>query len=167
MGPRDCAARLSILRLCYLNSDVFIDLNGAVSLGDQVTVGHHVRFISSSYTVGPSSHRCGIPTHAPIRVEDGCWIGSGAVLLPGNHLCGYGAIVAAGAVVTCDAAPNAMVGGVLAKLIRLLPPESYGAPDGPPRLWDFRRSGPSHAVLDSVSIVVGAGALQRTLIEHE
>ena len=53
----------------------------------------------------------------PVRVGDGADIGVNAVLLPGVTV-GPGAIVCAGAVVTKDVPPMAIVAGVPAKLLR-------------------------------------------------
>jgi acetyltransferase-like isoleucine patch superfamily enzyme len=53
----------------------------------------------------------------PVRVHDGADIGVNAVLLPGVTV-GKGAIVGAGAVVTKDVAPYAIVAGVPAKFLR-------------------------------------------------
>ena len=53
----------------------------------------------------------------PIVVDDDVWIGYGATVLSGVHI-GQGAVIAAGAVVTKDVPPYAVVGGVPAKLIR-------------------------------------------------
>lgn len=52
-----------------------------------------------------------------ICVDDDVWIGLGAIILSGVHI-GQGAVVAAGAVVTKDVPPYAIVGGVPAKVIR-------------------------------------------------
>lgn len=52
-----------------------------------------------------------------IVVDDDVWIGFGATILSGVHV-GQGAIIAAGAVVTKDVPPYAIVGGVPAKIIR-------------------------------------------------
>lgn len=52
-----------------------------------------------------------------IVVDDDVWIGYGAVVLSGVHI-GQGAIVAAGAVVTSDVPPYAIVGGVPAKILK-------------------------------------------------
>lgn len=52
-----------------------------------------------------------------VEIGNDVWIGSGALLLPGVHI-GDGAIIAAGAVVTKDVEPYAIVGGVPAKIIR-------------------------------------------------
>lgn len=52
-----------------------------------------------------------------VDIGNDVWIGAGAIILQGVRV-GDGAIVAAGAVVTKDVEPYAIVGGVPAKLIR-------------------------------------------------
>lgn len=52
-----------------------------------------------------------------ILVDDDVWIGYGATILSGVHI-GQGAVIAAGALVTKDVEPYAIVGGVPAKTIR-------------------------------------------------
>ena len=52
-----------------------------------------------------------------IIVDDDVWIGYGATIMSGVHI-GQGAVVAAGAVVTKDVPPYAIVGGVPAKVIK-------------------------------------------------
>lgn len=52
-----------------------------------------------------------------ITVDDDAWIGYGATVMSGVHI-GQGAVVAAGAVVTKDVPPYAIVGGVPAKVIK-------------------------------------------------
>ena len=58
----------------------------------------------------------GIAT-ADVTVEDDCWIGYRAILLPGVRV-GRGTVVGAGAVVTQDLPPMVVAGGVPAKVIR-------------------------------------------------
>ena len=55
-------------------------------------------------------------SYAPVIIEEDCWIGSHAVILKGVTI-GEGAVVAAGAVVTRDVPPYAVVGGIPAKVI--------------------------------------------------
>lgn len=52
-----------------------------------------------------------------IIIDDDVWIGYGATIMSGVHI-GQGAVVAAGAVVTKDIPPYAIVGGVPAKVIK-------------------------------------------------
>lgn len=52
-----------------------------------------------------------------IIVDDDVWLGTNAVILSGVHI-GQGAVVAAGAVVTNDVPPYAVVGGIPAKILK-------------------------------------------------
>lgn len=58
-----------------------------------------------------------------IVIEDDVWVGSGAVVLDGVRV-GQGAVVAAGAVVNKDVPPRTVVGGVPAKVLKHITPES-------------------------------------------
>ena len=51
-------------------------------------------------------------------IEDNCWIGANAVIVNGVTV-GHDVVVAAGAVVTKDVPPFAVVAGVPAKVIRM------------------------------------------------
>ncbi|MDE6603995.1 MAG: CatB-related O-acetyltransferase [Lachnospiraceae bacterium] len=53
----------------------------------------------------------------PVVIGNDVWIGANVCILPGVRV-GDGAVIAAGAVVTKDVAPYAIVGGVPAKVIR-------------------------------------------------
>lgn len=58
-----------------------------------------------------------IRNNPPIIIGNDVWIGANVCILPGVHI-GDGAILAAGAVVTKDVEPYAIVGGVPAKVIK-------------------------------------------------
>ncbi|WCE29858.1 CatB-related O-acetyltransferase [Vibrio sp. SCSIO 43137] len=58
-----------------------------------------------------------ITNNEKIIIGNDVWIGSNVILLPGINI-GDGAIIAAGAVVTKDVPPYAIVGGVPAKIIK-------------------------------------------------
>ena len=107
---------------CFLNSPLFIDAAGPVSIGDNVSLGHHVVIITSDHALGPSWFRAGTLQVAPVTIGNGAWIAAGVTLLPGVTI-GPGAVVAAGAVVTRDVPPDTLVGGIPAKLIKTLAPE--------------------------------------------
>ena len=57
-----------------------------------------------------------MPVSSPVIIEDYVFIGPRSIILPGVKI-GKGAVVAAGAVVSKDVAPYAIVGGVPAKII--------------------------------------------------
>ena len=53
----------------------------------------------------------------PVKIEDGVWIGGGAIILPGVTI-GRNAVIGAGAVVTKDVPANAVAIGSPAKVLR-------------------------------------------------
>lgn len=86
---------------------------GGVTIGNQVMVAHGSQIISAGHRIpeaGESMRFSGLDV-APVVIEDGVWIGGGAIVLPGVTI-GRGAVIAAGAVVTKDVAPDAIVAGV-------------------------------------------------------
>ncbi len=60
--------------------------------------------------------------YAPVKIGNHVWIGSNAAVLSGVSI-GDWAVVAAGAVVTKDVPPLAVVGGVPAKVIKKISSE--------------------------------------------
>jgi acetyltransferase-like isoleucine patch superfamily enzyme len=54
---------------------------------------------------------------SPVIIEEDCWLGTGAIVLPGVRI-GKGSIVAAGAVVTKDIPPFSVAIGVPARVAR-------------------------------------------------
>ena len=105
--PMEIGAHTVINRRCTL------DGRGGLRIGSNVSVSPEVMLITSH-------HLKDDPTFAVedkgIVIEDYVWVGCRATILPGVTI-GRGAVVAAGAVVTKDVAPYAIVGGVPAKVI--------------------------------------------------
>lgn len=86
---------------------------------------HHFLYRSASYWEGLEDDADFFAARAARRTVLGpdCWVGHGAIIKP-DVTVGAGAIVAAGAVVTKDVAPFAVMGGVSASLIRYrFPPD--------------------------------------------
>ena len=94
-----------------------------VSIGERCSIGAYVTLMSAT---GPDNSvlarhpeiQSAIKT-APIVIGDDCWIGSGAIILPGLTL-GAGCVVAAGAVVTKDVGEREVVVGIPARVQRRL-----------------------------------------------
>jgi maltose O-acetyltransferase len=88
-------------------------LYGAVTIGEEVMLGPEVTILSANHHYAELDRPIGwqgmTPERAP-RIEDGAWIGTKAIILPGRVI-GKGAVVGAGSVVTRDVAPFAIVGG--------------------------------------------------------
>ena len=87
--------------------------HGGLTIGDEVMIAHGAQIISAGHRIpeaGSTMRFSGLEV-APIVIEDGAWIGAGAIVLPGVRV-GRGAVVAAGAVVTRDVEPGTIVAGV-------------------------------------------------------
>lgn len=95
-------------------------INGTCTIGKYVMMGTDVVVITRNHafdrTDVPMMEQ-GFEAERPVVIGDDVWIGDRVVILPGVHV-GEGSILAAGAVVTKDVPPYAIVGGVPAKVIK-------------------------------------------------
>lgn len=90
-----------------------------LAIGDHCMIGGGVLIcgVNHGYTMRGVPMRHQPVKSAPIVIGQDVWIGMGAIILPGVTL-GDGSIVGAGAVVTSDVPPGAMVSGVPARLVK-------------------------------------------------
>jgi len=117
---RDGRPTLRIGDHTYIGRMVHINAWQDVEIGTDVLIGDRVTILDADHHFGdvkvPIRHQ-GDSFMGPVKLETGCWIGSGAVILPGVTI-GRNAVVAANAVVTRDVPECTLVGGVPAKIIR-------------------------------------------------
>ena len=109
----------SIGRNCKIQSHTFIC--EGVTIEDEVFVGHGVMFINDLYPRATSDSG-GLQTEAdwqvvPTVVKTKASLGSNATILCGITI-GEGAVVGAGSVVTRDVAPNTIVAGNPARVLK-------------------------------------------------
>jgi maltose O-acetyltransferase len=120
IGPGYAAARLSVGTGCLIGHDVTFGLDGEISLGRNVSVGPYCRLYTATHRIGAHRRRMDpLVLARTIVVEDGVWIGMGALILPGVRL-GAGSVVSAGAVVTRDVPPDTLVAGNPAIVVEAL-----------------------------------------------
>jgi len=111
---------LRIGRRSQVGIGCHFSLNAPVTIGDNVVFGHYVRILTDTHAIGPAGRRCGERVPQPVVIEDGVWIASNVTILPGVTI-GAGSVVASGSVVARSVPPNRLVGGVPAKVLRVLP----------------------------------------------
>jgi acetyltransferase-like isoleucine patch superfamily enzyme len=119
------SGRIVIGDWCYVGPDSRLGALESIEVGNRVFISHGVQvFDNNSHSLSASERheryrelRTGgrhlIPeqvAHRPVRIEDDVWIGFNAAVLKGVTL-GRGAVVGAGAVVTHDVPPYAVVVG--------------------------------------------------------
>jgi len=103
---------------------------GRITFGEKALLAPRVTVTASNYGIAR-----GVPpmdqakNEQDIRIGSGTWLGADVVVLAGVTI-GDGAIVAAGAVVTKDVLPDAIVGGVPAKILGFRP-DAAGAASAP------------------------------------
>ena len=101
--------KLRIGNYCSIAEGVMFLLSGEHSIDTITSFPFKVKVLKMCELEGRS--------RGDIVVDDDVWIGYGATIMSGVHI-GQGAVVAAGAVVTKDVPPYAIVGGVPAKVIK-------------------------------------------------
>ena len=102
-----------------VNYRCFFDGAAPIRIGKNCGIGMEVMFCTSTHEIGPAFERAGSDSPGPITVGDGCWIGARSVIMPGVTI-GNGCVIATGAIVNRDCAPNGLYAGVPAKRIKEL-----------------------------------------------
>lgn len=101
--------RISFGSDVLISHRAFLQGAGGIQFGSKIMVGPNVMFITTTHDIHTR-----LSLSSPIVVEDGVWVGAGAIILPGVTL-GAGCVVAAGALVNRDVPAGNVVGGVPAK----------------------------------------------------
>lgn len=123
-GPPD---RVHVADTAIVNDALLNTESGSITVDADAFFGHRVSVLTGTHDVslrGLDRQRAVPPEGRDVHVEEGAWVGSGAILL-GPCRIGAHAVVAAGAVVTGDVAPQTMVAGVPARLVRSLQDEDH------------------------------------------
>lgn len=104
---------ISIGEDSIIGEGVVLDGRDLLTVGSHVDIASEVMIYNSEHDVNDENF---IARNSPVKIEDYVFIGPRVIVLVGVMV-GRGAIVAAGAVVTKDVPPYAIVGGVPAKII--------------------------------------------------
>ena len=105
----------------FINVGFFFDGVARLTIEADVRIGQFVRVLTGSHDIGPPTQRCLLDVvAAPVRIERGCWIGAGSIILPGVTIA-RGCVIAAGSIVLKSTSPDGLYAGNPARLIRKLP----------------------------------------------
>lgn len=105
----------------------FVDCN-KIEIGNNVLIASNVQIYTATHPVeladrltpdwNPDSWEYFCRTYAlPVKIGNGCWIGGGAIILPGVSI-GDGTVIGAGSVVTKDIPANCVAVGNPCRVIR-------------------------------------------------
>ena len=110
---------------CWFGADNHITASVRIEIGDNVLTGKRVTISDNNHgnsdkeTLEQAPRLREIVSKGPVRIGNNVWIGENSVVLSGVTI-GDGAIIAAGAIVTKDVPPYAIVGGNAAKVLKNL-----------------------------------------------
>lgn len=126
----ECCSKISIGKHVVIRPTTFLFADptpggGGITIEDKVLIGPGVHFYTNNHkfdAVDKLIYDQGYPDPTvddSIVLRTGCWIGGGAILLPGVEV-GKNSVVAAGAIVTKSVPDFAVVAGSPARVLRYL-----------------------------------------------
>lgn len=101
----------------------------SIEIGNNVFTGPNVYITDQNHSYGDLDMPIGRqwPENNPVVIGDGCWLGTGAIILPGTRL-GRNVAVAGGAVVRGEFPDHCVVAGVPARIVRRHDPDEGWQP---------------------------------------
>ncbi|KKA30644.1 hypothetical protein TD95_004204 [Thielaviopsis punctulata] len=113
----DYGYNLTIGHNVMINRDCSIQDAAEVKIGDNCHIGPNVKIYTGTVSTDPKRRLNGEQIAKPIVIEADCFIGGGAILLPGVTI-GRGSTVGAGSVVTKNVPPMTVAVGNPARVAR-------------------------------------------------
>lgn len=110
-------------RHIHFGDNVYCNFNftgvddGEIFVGDGTMFGPNVTVATAGHPIDPDLREKGYQYNITVKIGKNCWIGAGAVILPGITI-GDNSVIGAGSVVTKDIPENSVAVGNPARVIR-------------------------------------------------
>lgn len=115
----DYGIHITIGPRTFINFDcVFLDCN-RITIGAEVQIAPGVHIYTATHPLDPAIRRSNLESAHPVTIEDGVWLGGGAIVCPGVTI-GANTVVGAGSVVTRSLPPGVLAMGNPCRIIRKL-----------------------------------------------
>lgn len=101
----------------YANFNLTLVDDSHIYVGDHTMFGPNVTVATAAHPILPSLREKGLQYNAPVKIGRNCWIGAGAVIVPGVTI-GDNTVIGAGSVVTRDIPENSVAMGVPCRKVR-------------------------------------------------
>lgn len=101
----------------YANFNLTLVDDTHIYVGDYTMFGPNVTVATAGHPILPELRRQGYQYNAPIRIGANCWIGAGALIMPGITI-GDNVVIGAGSVVTKDIPSDVVAVGVPCRVLR-------------------------------------------------
>lgn len=111
----DFGKQITLGKNIFINHSLTCMSAGGITIDDEVRIGPQVTMVTTNHDFDERDTLC----CKGIHIKRNVWIGARVTIMPGVTI-GENAIIAGGAVVTKDVAPNTIVGGNPARVIKVL-----------------------------------------------
>lgn len=103
----------------YANFNLTMVDDTVIEIGDHTMFGPNVTICTGTHPLSPELREKGMQYNLPVKIGRNCWIGAGALILPGISI-GDNSVIGAGSVVTRDIPENVLAFGNPCHVIRKL-----------------------------------------------
>ena len=104
-------------RNIYANFNLTLVDDTHIYVGDNTMFGPNVVVATAGHPLLPELREQGFQYNAPVHIGRNCWIGAGAILLPGVTV-GDNAVIGAGSIVTKDVPASVLAVGNPCRVLR-------------------------------------------------
>ena len=101
----------------YANFNLTLVDDTHIYVGDYTMIGPNVTIATAGHPLLPMLRQKGLQYNASVRIGKNCWIGAGAILLPGVTV-GDDTVIGAGSVVTKDIPSGVVAVGTPCRVLR-------------------------------------------------
>ena len=101
----------------YANFNLTLVDDTHIYVGDHTMFGPNVTVATAGHPILPEMREKGYQYNAPVHIGRNCWIGAGAVIVPGITI-GDNVVVGAGSIVTKNLPDNVVAAGNPCKVLR-------------------------------------------------
>lgn len=108
---------------CHFGSHIYANYNLTcvddthIYVGDHTMFGPNVTIATAGHPILPELRQKGLQYNMPVRIGKNCWIGAGAILMPGVTI-GDNVVIGAGSIVTKDIPSNVVAVGNPCRVMR-------------------------------------------------
>ena len=107
----------------YANFNLTLVDDTHVYVGDNVMFGPNVTVATAGHPLNAEQRAQGMQYNLPVRIGKNCWIGAGALIMPGVRI-GDNTVIGAGSVVTKDIPSGVVAAGVPCRVLHPITPDS-------------------------------------------
>lgn len=104
-------------KLVYANYNLTCVDDTHIYIGDFTMLGPNVTIATAGHPILPELRRKGLQYNMPVHIGENCWIGAGAIIMPGVAI-GDNVVIGAGSIVTKDIPSNVVAVGNPCRIMR-------------------------------------------------